>query len=193
MQLNQTDVEIAALRGQLADHRRVEADLRRLLNTAPAVEAEFARLTRDYDVNRAQYTSLLERSRRPSFPTMRPKPAWPTSTSSSHRMPQPSLTSPKRPLLLLVSLVLALGIGVGVAWLMTQLEPVFTNSAAVTAATGLQVFGVVSAAETAQSHQDARFRLIKLGFAVAGLFVAFLLVFLLHQPGSRLIHGLLAI
>jgi polysaccharide chain length determinant protein (PEP-CTERM system associated) len=193
VQLNQTDVEIAALRGELADHRRVEADLRRLLNTAPAVEAEFARLARDYDVNRAQYTSLLERLEKAKLSDN----ASETGMANFDIIEPPNAAtqpiSPKRPLLLLASLFLALGIGVGVAWLLTQLKPVFTSSSAVTAATGLQVFGVVSAAQTAQSEQAARIRLMKLGIAAAGLFVAFILVFLLHQPGSRFIHGLLAI
>ena len=193
VQLNQADVEIATLRGELADHRRVEADLRRLLNTAPAVEAEFARLARDYDVNRAQYTSLLERLEKAKLSDN----ASETGMAKFDIIEPPNAasqpTSPKRPLLLLVSLVLALGIGVGVAWLMTQIKPVFTNSATVTATTGLQVFGVVSAAQTPQSERAAKVRLIKLGFAAAGLFVAFILVFLLHQQGSRFIHGLLAI
>jgi uncharacterized protein involved in exopolysaccharide biosynthesis len=177
----------------LADHRRVEADLRRLLNTAPAVEAEFARLARDYDVNRAQYTSLLERLEKAKLSDN----ASETGMANFDIIEPPNAAtqpiSPKRPLLLLASLFLALGIGVGVAWLLTQLKPVFTSSSAVTAATGLQVFGVVSAAQTAQSEQAARIRLMKLGIAAAGLFVAFILVFLLHQPGSRFIHGLLAI
>ncbi len=43
--LNAADVEIAALRSQLADHQRNEAELRRLVDTAPEVEAEYARLT----------------------------------------------------------------------------------------------------------------------------------------------------
>jgi polysaccharide chain length determinant protein (PEP-CTERM system associated) len=193
VQLNQTDVEIATLRGELADHRRVEADLRRLLNTAPVVEAEFARLTRDYDVNRAQYTSLLERLEKAKLSDS----ASETGMANFDIVEPPNAAtqpvSPKRPLLLLGSLVLALGIGVGVAWLLTQLKPVFTSSAAVTAATGLPVFGVVSAAHTAQSEQAAKIHLVKLGAAAAGLFVAFILVFLLHAPGSRLIQSLLAI
>jgi hypothetical protein len=59
LSLNQTDVEIASLRRQLGDHQSRVADLRRALDTMPKVEAEYAQLNRDYDVNKTQYTALL--------------------------------------------------------------------------------------------------------------------------------------
>src|SRR5690606_37232984 len=59
LSLNQTEVEIAALRGELADGQRKVAQLRQMVDTVPEVEAEFARLNRDYDVTRAQYTALV--------------------------------------------------------------------------------------------------------------------------------------
>ena len=60
LELNKVDVEIAALRQELAQHQSTVADLRARLNSAPQVEAEFQQLNRDYDVNKAQYTALLE-------------------------------------------------------------------------------------------------------------------------------------
>jgi hypothetical protein len=57
--LNQADVEIATLRRQLGDHQSRVAELRRALDTMPKVEAEYAQLNRDYDVNKTQYTALL--------------------------------------------------------------------------------------------------------------------------------------
>src|SRR5277367_720855 len=60
LELNKVDVEIAALRRELAQHQSTVADLRQRLNSAPQVEAEYQQLNRDYDVNKAQYTALLE-------------------------------------------------------------------------------------------------------------------------------------
>ena len=60
LELNKVDVEIAALRRELAQHQGTVAELRQQLNSAPQVEAEFQQLNRDYDVNKAQYTALLE-------------------------------------------------------------------------------------------------------------------------------------
>jgi polysaccharide chain length determinant protein (PEP-CTERM system associated) len=59
--LNKEDVEIAALRRELAQHQSTVAELRQRLNSAPQVEAEFQQLNRDYAVNKAQYASLLAR------------------------------------------------------------------------------------------------------------------------------------
>ena len=57
--LNKTDVEIADLRTQLEQHESKAHDLHQLVDTAPQVEADYAQLTRDYDVNKAQYAALL--------------------------------------------------------------------------------------------------------------------------------------
>src|SRR6202041_444948 len=59
-ELNKEDVEIAALRRELVQHQTTVGELRQRLNSAPQVEAEFQQLNRDYDVNKAQYTALLE-------------------------------------------------------------------------------------------------------------------------------------
>src|SRR3984893_17355229 len=59
LELNKENVEIAALRRELAQHQNTVAELRQRLNSAPQVEAEFQQLNRAYDVNKAQYTALL--------------------------------------------------------------------------------------------------------------------------------------
>src|SRR6266853_5673821 len=64
LQLSQADVEVAAARRQVADREGRIAELRKMSTTAPAVEAEYARLNRDYDVTRGQYQALAERLNR---------------------------------------------------------------------------------------------------------------------------------
>ena len=70
LQLNQTDVEIAALRGAIAQHELEISRLRTFVNTAPDVEQRFATLNRDYDVTKAQYAALVERMEKARFPKM---------------------------------------------------------------------------------------------------------------------------
>src|SRR5437773_2421703 len=59
LQLSQAEVEVAAARRQVADREGRIAELRKMINTAPQVEAEYARLNRDYDVTRGQYQVLV--------------------------------------------------------------------------------------------------------------------------------------
>ena len=59
--LNAAEVEVATLSGDVADRQRRIEQLKTLVNTAPEVEAELARLNRDYGVTKTQYDSLVQR------------------------------------------------------------------------------------------------------------------------------------
>ena len=59
--LNQAELDMATLQSQVADHSRRVAELRQRMNTLPEVEAELSKLTRDYDVTKAEYEKLLQR------------------------------------------------------------------------------------------------------------------------------------
>jgi polysaccharide chain length determinant protein (PEP-CTERM system associated) len=175
-QVNQVDVEIAALRGQLTTIRRTQDELRRVANTAPEVEAEYARLTRDYNVEKAQYNSLVERLQKArlsddaagtgivQFEIINP----PTSDI------QPK--APNRPLLVTLVFLGALLAGCAAAWMSSQLRPVFTNSRSLTDFTGLPVYGAVTRTWGQRYAEEYRQGLRRLVGAVAGLAVAFLLV-----------------
>jgi polysaccharide chain length determinant protein (PEP-CTERM system associated) len=192
LQANQTDVEIAALRGELNEHRRQEAELRRLLTSAPQIEAEYAQIMRDYVPKQLRYTSLLERLEKAKLSD----DASETALANFDPIEPPNASDrpsfPPRSLLLLVSLVVALGAGVGLALLLMQLRPVFTSAASLAGGTGLPVLGVVTEALTDKGMRESRSRQLRFGTAVAGLLGAFVLVFLMHEPGSRLIQGLLS-
>jgi polysaccharide chain length determinant protein (PEP-CTERM system associated) len=191
LQMNQTEVEIAALRGDLADHRRTEAELRRMVNTAPGVEAEFARLTRDYLVEKTQYTALVERLEKAKLS----EDAADTGIVQFQIINPPTSdllpVAPNRPLLLAAILVVALGCGIGVAWLLAQQQPVFSNTRVLRELTGLAVLGSVRRTWVEQYQATMRRSLYKLAGSMAALLVAFVLVITLHEPGSRFIHKLI--
>jgi polysaccharide chain length determinant protein (PEP-CTERM system associated) len=180
LQLNQADIEIAAMRAEISDRQARIASLRRLVDTAPEVEAEFARLNRDYDVTKAQYQSLVERLERAKFSdeaeqtgSVRMEIIDPTSASFSP-------VAPNRSLLILAVLVLGIGAGGALAYLLHQLKPVFSTPRQLAAVTGLQVLGVVSMTwlEKYNAHQR-RGLLMYAGSAALLIFVA-AAVFLVH-------------
>lgn len=144
LQLNQADVEIAALRAQIADHEAKRASLQGLVNTAPEVEAELKRLNRDYDVTHAQYNALVERLEKARLG----EEANQSGTVRFQLIDPPTAAftpvAPKRPFLIAVVLVAGLGLGVAVAYLLHQMKPIFTNARQLNEVTGLPVLGTVS-------------------------------------------------
>jgi hypothetical protein len=144
--LNQADVEIASLRRQLGDHQSRVAELRRALDTMPKVEAQYAQLNRDYDVNKTQYTALLTQLEKAKL-------GQEADTNGSVRfevVEPPNAeyrpVAPHRSLLVLAVLALSMGIGAGLAYLIQLLKPVFFSVKSLAETTGATVLGAVSPA-----------------------------------------------
>ncbi len=192
LQLSQADVEVAAARRELADREGKIAELRKMINTAPAVEAEYARLNRDYDVTRGQYQSLVERLNRAKlsdkaeatgvvrFEVVEP----PTGNN------QP--VSPDRIRLILVLLLGGLAAGIGAGYVMHQLRPVFVSARQLTELTQLPVLGVVSMTWLERHQAQARHAVWVYSMAVAVLIAVAAVTLLTESATSRFLHGLIA-
>lgn len=186
--MNQADVEIVSLGRELGDHQSKVAELRKMLDTMPVVEAEYARLNRDYSVTKANYTALVERLEKSRL-------GEEATTSGSIRfdvIEPPSApfspTAPKRSLLIVGVFVAALAAGGGVAFLLHQLRPVFTSARSLAEFTGLQVLGAVSMAWLDQ-QQAKRYRSYwRYSAMVAALFVVCACVLQLSRMGFRLLQ-----
>lgn len=185
LQLNQTDVEVASLHRELADHQNKVAELRKMLDTMPQVEAEYARLNRDYDVTKANYTALVERLEKSRL-------GEEATESGSVRFtviepPNAAFRpiSPKRNLLVLAILVASIGAGAGVAFLMFLLKPTFTSIRGLAQATGLQVLGAISMSWLERERIALRRSYIRYAVAVVGLFILGAIVLQLNRMGVR--------
>ncbi|MEP7311552.1 MAG: XrtA system polysaccharide chain length determinant [Pseudomonadota bacterium] len=144
--LNEAEAQLAALQAQARDsEQRVDA-LRRQINTLPGVEAELLRLNRDYSVTRSEYERLLQRleSAKLSNAANRMDEVRFKTIDPPVRAVLP--VSPKRPLLLLGVVAVALAGGIGLAWLLSQLRPIFVQSSQLENYKGLPVYGVLSVA-----------------------------------------------
>jgi polysaccharide chain length determinant protein (PEP-CTERM system associated) len=184
--LNQVDVEIASLRGQLSQHQAKAFELRKRLDTAPAVEAKFAQLNRDYDVNKAQYTALLA-----NYEKARMGEQAGSAGSIRFEIVQPPTVSyvpvsPHRASLLGGVLFLGLAAGCGLAYLLSVLRPVINTERGLAELTGLRVLGWVGPAYPERLRQQFRQNILHFGAAVAGLVVAFVIAYGLSVAGIRL-------
>ena len=192
LQLSQIDVEVAAARQQMADQEKKIAEQRKLINTAPQVEAEYERLNRDYSVTHTQYQALVDRMSRARLsdkadatgvvrfevvdpPTVDPEPVF-----------------PKRAKLIFTVLAAGLAAGLGVAYLMHQLRPVFTSPRQLTEATQLPVLGSVSMTWVERHRAAGRRALWAYSFGAALLVLVAVVTFLTDDVTSHFLHALIA-
>jgi polysaccharide chain length determinant protein (PEP-CTERM system associated) len=183
--LNQTEVEMATLRRQLGDHRSTVESLRKALDTMPGIEAEYARLNRDYDVNKTQYNAMLTQLEKAKLGQ-----AADNKGSMRFEIIEPpnaefQPVSPNRFLLILAVLALALGAAGGVAYLLNLLHPVFWSKKTLADFTGVEVFGAVSPAFPEVLQRTTRRDLVWYSAAGAGLVLMAVLVLALGHvlPG----------
>lgn len=184
--LNEVEVEIASLTADRSRRQARVARLRGLIEEVPEVEAQLARLNRDYDVVNAQYQALLrsletERLTREAsesdqidFRVIDP-PAVPTSPSG-----------PQRPILLLGVLFAGLGGGGGLAFLLAQVRPVFTGPKELRDLTGLPVVGVVSLTSPQLHRIKRRAELMTFALGCLALLGVFATVYAYEVAGPGL-------
>jgi polysaccharide chain length determinant protein (PEP-CTERM system associated) len=185
-QLDQTDLEIADLTTDLSQHRTKAAELRGLLDTAPKVEAQYDQLTRDYDVNTAEYKALLQ-----NYEKARLGERADDAGSVRFDIVQPPTAEfgpvwPRRRTLLAAVFALALLAGAGTAYGIHQLRPVFATAASLSQLTGATVLGVVSLAFPERARFRSRRDSVLLSMTFTCLLLAFAAAVVLSAAGFRL-------
>src|SRR6185437_303446 len=145
-QYNKQQVDIASMRQDIADREQTIAALRATVDTAPGVEAQLAKLNRDYQVTRAEYNALLVQLDRARIGQQ----AMATGTVKFQVIDPPSAgfqpVAPRRHLLIAASTLFALAGGAVMAFVLYLLRPVFVSTRQLAAATGVQVLGAVGMA-----------------------------------------------
>lgn len=192
MQLNQVEVDIASLRGGVAQHEKEVAALSRLRDSAPEVEQEFSRLNRDYSVLKTQYEALVARLEQARvtdnaaqsgivrFEVIEPpragtNPVW-----------------PKRGLFMAAALMFGIAAGVVIAIVPHLLRPTFNNTASLAAATGLPVLGSISVLRRPKDEPEMRREIQRIAIACAALVGVALVLVVFGNAGARAIQSLLA-
>jgi polysaccharide chain length determinant protein (PEP-CTERM system associated) len=186
LELNKEEVGIAALRRELSQHQATVADLRQRLNSAPQVEAEFQQLNRDYDVNKAQYTALLESYQKA---TLGERADNAGSVRFEVVLPPTAMVTPvwpKRNQLLAGILAGAIAAGAAVAYALHMLNPVVSSVAAVNELTPLRVLGAVGVAFPTLHGRQFRRGLWGYSAVAACLLIAFVVAVVLNRIGMRL-------
>jgi polysaccharide chain length determinant protein (PEP-CTERM system associated) len=187
--LNNADIQLAALSTQVRQSEAQIGELQRMVTTGPEIEAELARMNRDYGVTKAQYEALLQRlesarlsndaDRREElrFKVLEP----PTSPLQAVR--------PNRPLFLSAVIVASLLMGVGLALLLSLLQPVFYSKSSVGSTLNLPVIGVVSRAYSQEERAHQVRAVLAYGSAIAVLVAAVVLAAVFSYSASLFLRN----
>jgi polysaccharide chain length determinant protein (PEP-CTERM system associated) len=165
-----SEVQVAALRARVDEYTARYEAARASLKTAPQIEAEEAQLNRDYAIVKKNYEDLV--ARRQSA-VMSGELDVASGVADFRLIDPPRVTprpvSPNRLALLPIALVAAIVIGVAVAFVASQLWPVFSDANDLRSKTGLPLLGVVSVALSDSERRAERRNLIQFYGASAGL------------------------
>jgi polysaccharide chain length determinant protein (PEP-CTERM system associated) len=191
VQYNSQQVQVAALQQQIVDRRQEIQNLRAAMSKAPEVQAQYAQLTRNYEVTKKQYDTLLSRL----DSTRLGQRAASTGLVKFQVIDPPAANFkpvfPNRPLLIIGALIAALAAGGGLAYLLHLVRPVFVSARQLTAATGLTVLGSVSMAWADKHRIEQRQGNIRYALWTGGLAFVGLVVLVLHAHISHAVREVL--
>jgi polysaccharide chain length determinant protein (PEP-CTERM system associated) len=166
IEMNKVDIEIASLEADAKDREDRLKELQALIDEVPLVEAELARLNRDYDVVKAQYQALIESRERQQLSEQASASDQVEFNVLNPPRAEIEPVAPPRLALLAAVLVVAFAAGGGLSFLLSQWRPVFSSAKALREITGLPVIGSVS-----RVHLDRRVA-TKTRFAIASFSAA---------------------
>lgn len=143
--LARADANVASLKIRAAEY---EARYRQLTESArmvPEIQAEFARLNRDYEINKKNFETLVARRESAEISGK----LQDTTVSGDFRLVDPprvsgSPVSPNRLMLLPLVLLAAMGCGAAACFVASRIWPVIFDSRTLRELTGLPVVGTVS-------------------------------------------------
>jgi polysaccharide chain length determinant protein (PEP-CTERM system associated) len=171
------EAQIAALRARVAEYSTRYQNALDAMKTAPQIEAEGARLNRDYGINKKNYEDLVARRESAAMsgeleaaagvadfrlidpPRVTPQPVW-----------------PNRPMLLSAAFGGTVLSGLALAFLLNQLRPVFNSANEMRAQLEIPVLGVVSRVTSPASKRLARIDLTRFLVGSGSLAAAFLTI-----------------
>jgi polysaccharide chain length determinant protein (PEP-CTERM system associated) len=183
LSLSQADADLAAVRGQLAAQQGVVSELKTRVEAIPKVEAELARLNRDYEVNKRNYDTLVQRLESAKIS----ESAEQSSDNVKFRVIEPPIvpikpSGPHRAILNALVFFAALGAGIGLAILLGQLHPTFTTREALRRVAGVTVIGTITSALQAGLIPWYRRQSTLVAGAFSLLLLAFIVNLVLTEP-----------
>lgn len=170
---SEAEAKVAALTTRVAEYQARYDRMQQEVKLMPQIEAEFAQLNRDYEINKKNYEQLVQRRESASMGS-----EINSSAGVDFRLIDPPRVSPKpvapnRALILPLTLILALAAGVAATFAASQLRPMFFDSRSLRETCGLPLLGTVSLITDEVSKRRARTDLLRFAAACVSLVGAY--------------------
>lgn len=170
----EAEAQVASLRTKVSEYERRYQALGSSARMVPEVEAEFAQLNRDYEVQKRNYETLVQRRESASMSEKMDESAG----SVDFRVVDPPRVSPKpvapnRLMLLPLVLLAAIGTGLAASLAASQLLPVFFDTRVLHTEAGRPVLGVVSLQESPATVKRKRRGAMAFAGSVGALLAAY--------------------
>jgi len=172
---------VAALQVRVKEYRKRVNDLNELIDTIPKVEAELAKLNRDYEINKRNYEELVTRRESANISH--------NAEKNTDELQFKVIEPPRIPLIPVgpnrikgsaAVFIVAISAGIFYAWLMSQLKPTFNSVRSLREKYELPVLGGVSLVPTAGKHKRMSSEIIYFGSSFLALFIGFAFVVYWH-------------
>jgi polysaccharide chain length determinant protein (PEP-CTERM system associated) len=146
IQVNQFENQLALIKVRANDQRTKVKNLENKIHILPEIEGELIALNRGYGITKTKYEQLLNRQET----ALLAQQADETTNKIQFKVIDPPRaptkpSGPKRILFFIMVAFVGVGTGIGLSLLLSQMSPVATSSAQLSKATGIPVFGIVSA------------------------------------------------
>lgn len=185
--LANAEAHVASLHARVAEYQSRHATAIAQMKLAPQIEAEYAQLNRDYDINKKNYDGLVQRREAAAIS----EGMSAVSGVADFRLIDPPRASrkpvaPDRRLLLPLALLAAIATGLAATFVASQLRPAFFDSQSLRESTGLPLLGVITLLPAPATQQRARRDRLRIAAAIGslvGLYGVGILVFVFVQGG----------
>jgi len=186
-------LEVSRLQILLAEKQKKLEELHESIDIIPQVEADLAKLNRDYEVTKQRYRSLVERR---ESARMAQKVEQNSSEIVFRVVEAPVVpvlpSGPNRPLYLVVVMIMALGAAMGWAILRFMLYPTFVDFKQLQKLMDYPVLGAISLQIGAAQKRSRRLHLTSFLLALTTMFAVFGTVVFYQQQWSGQVRTLMS-
>jgi len=191
--LSAAAVEVKTIQSRLSEQNSKIRKYEALVDTIPEVEAQLARLNRDYSVIKKQYEALLGRLESAKLSAEADKGRY----NVKFKIIDPPFVplapaSPPRTLLMFAVLLTGIASGLGLMFLLYMLRPVFITTQELNTTLGLPVLGSVKIRWSDVQKEKLKFELTKFLVAAFCLIIIFGVALIFKDSGSYYIQEVLS-